>query len=50
MLWLLAGILFALWGLGLLLGKGGFLHMLLLAGLAVVVVQVAYKIRAAQGN
>ncbi len=49
MLWLIAAILFGIWALLLLLGKSGFVHILLLCGLAVLTVQVVYKIRAAQG-
>jgi len=39
MIWGIALTLLAVWLLGLLLGKGGFLHVLLLCGVAVGLVQ-----------
>jgi hypothetical protein len=49
MLWLIGGLILGIWALLLMLGKSGFIHMLLLLGLAVLTVQIVYKIRAAQG-
>ena len=48
MIWGIALTLFALWLIGLLLGKGGFLHVLLLCAIAVAVVQWVAERRAAQ--
>ena len=49
MLWVIAVALFLAWLVGLLLGKGGFLHILLLCAIAVAVVQWAHERRAARG-
>ncbi len=47
--WIVALALFLVWLLGVLLGKGGFLHILLLCAIAIVVVQFVAARRAAQG-
>jgi uncharacterized membrane protein len=47
--WIVALALFLIWLLGVLLGKGGFLHILLLCVIAIVVVQFVADRRAAQG-
>ncbi|MEJ7655101.1 MAG: hypothetical protein WKH64_18080 [Chloroflexia bacterium] len=47
--WFVALALFVVWLLGVLLGKGGFLHILLLCTIAIVVVQFVAARRAAQG-
>lgn len=39
MIWGIALTLLAVWLLGVLLGRGGFIHILLLCGVAVAVVQ-----------
>ena len=39
MIWGIAATLLAVWLLGVLLGRGGFIHILLLCGIAVAVVQ-----------
>ena len=49
MIWGIALTLFALWLIGLLLGKGGFLHVLLLCAIAVAVVQWTAERRATRG-
>ncbi|HEV7903908.1 MAG TPA: hypothetical protein VGO96_08715 [Pyrinomonadaceae bacterium] len=49
MIWGIAGTLFALWLIGVLLGKGGFLHVLLLCAIAVAVVQWMAERRATRG-
>ncbi|MDQ3755709.1 MAG: hypothetical protein M3371_13375 [Acidobacteriota bacterium] len=49
MLWIVAGILFIIWLVGLLLGKGGFLHVLILCAVAIALVQWVADRRAAQG-
>ena len=49
MLWLIALALFLGWLVGLLLGKGGFLHILILCAVAVALVQWVHDRRAAQG-
>jgi len=47
MLWIVAGTLTAIWVLLMLFGKGGFIHMLPLAALALIVAQIAANRRAA---
>ncbi len=47
--WFVAFALFIVWLLGVLLSKGGFLHILLLCAIAIVVVQFVADRRAAQG-
>lgn len=49
MIWLIALALCALWLIGLWLGKGGFLHILLLCAVAIAIVQWVADRRAAQG-
>jgi hypothetical protein len=49
MIWGIAGTLFAVWLIGVLLGKGGFLHVLLLCAIAVAVVQWMAERRATRG-
>jgi len=49
MIWGIAGTLFAIWLIGVLLGKGGFLHILLLCAIAVAVVQWMAERRATRG-
>ena len=49
MLWLIALALFLGWLVGLLLGKGGFLHILILCAVAIALVQWVHDRRAAQG-
>jgi hypothetical protein len=39
MIWGIALTLLAIWLIGVLMGKGGFIHVLLLCGVAVAVVQ-----------
>jgi hypothetical protein len=46
MIWGLALTLFAIWLLGLLLGRGGFIHIMLLCAVAVAVVQWMHEHRA----
>ena len=48
-IWLIALALFVAWLIGLLLGKGGFLHILILCAVAVAVVQWVADRRAARG-
>jgi uncharacterized membrane protein YiaA len=48
MIWGIALTLFALWLLGVLLGKGGFIHVLLLCAVAVALVQWMAEHRARQ--
>lgn len=48
MIWIIAIALFAVWLTGVLLGKGGFIHILILCAVAVVVVQWAAHRRAAR--
>ncbi|HEV2882065.1 MAG TPA: hypothetical protein VGX24_12365 [Pyrinomonadaceae bacterium] len=48
MIWGIALTLLALWLLGVLLGKGGFIHVLLLCGVAVALVQWMAEHRARQ--
>ena len=48
MIWGIALTLFALWLLGVLLGNGGFIHILLLCAVAVAVVQWMAEHRARQ--
>jgi hypothetical protein len=47
--WIIAGALLAVWLVALLLGKGGFIHILLLCAIALIVVQAVAERRAAQG-
>lgn len=47
-LWLLSGILLGLWFVGLLFGRGGFLHILLLSAVAVFAIQAMHELRARQ--
>lgn len=49
MLWLIALALLVAWLIGLLFGKGGFLHILILCAVAIAVVQWAAERRAARG-
>ena len=49
MIWGIAGTLFAVWLIGVLFGKGGFLHVLLLCAIAVAVVQWMAERRATRG-
>jgi len=49
MIWIIALALFVLWLTGLLLGKGGFLHVILLSAVAIAFVQWVADRRAAQG-
>jgi hypothetical protein len=49
MIWGIAVTLFALWLVGVLLGKGGFLHVLLLCAIAVAVVRWMAERRATRG-
>ena len=49
MIWIIALALFMLWLTGLLLGKGGFLHVILLSAVAIAFVQWVAERRAAQG-
>jgi MFS superfamily sulfate permease-like transporter len=46
MLWIVAGALVLIWLILLLLGKGGFVHTLPIAALAIVVAQAAANRRA----
>lgn len=48
-IWVIALVLFAVWLVGVLLGKGGFLHILILCAVAIAVVQLVARRRAAQG-
>ncbi|MCA1564937.1 MAG: hypothetical protein LC803_04760 [Acidobacteria bacterium] len=48
MIWGIALTLFALWLLGVLLGRGGFIHVVLLCAVAVAVVQWMAEHRARQ--
>ncbi len=47
MLWIVAGALVFIWLFLLLLGKGGFVHILPISALAIVVAQLAADRRAA---
>ncbi|MGH9944464.1 MAG: lmo0937 family membrane protein [Pyrinomonadaceae bacterium] len=47
-LWLISFALFAVWLVGLLLGKGGFLHILILCAIAIALVQWVAQRRASQ--
>ncbi len=47
MLWIVAGTLLVIWIVLLLLGKGGFIHVLPLSALALIVAQTAANRRAA---
>jgi hypothetical protein len=38
-LWVIASVLFIVWLAGLILGKGGFIHILLLCALSIALVQ-----------
>jgi hypothetical protein len=49
MIWGIAATLFAVWLIGVLLGKGGFIHVLLLCAIAVAVVQWMAERRASRG-
>ncbi|MFL6227567.1 MAG: hypothetical protein ACJ741_02175 [Pyrinomonadaceae bacterium] len=49
MLWLIALILFAVWLVQVLRGKGGFVHIMILCAVAIAVVQWAAHRRAARG-
>ncbi|HLL72265.1 MAG TPA: hypothetical protein VK363_12565 [Pyrinomonadaceae bacterium] len=49
MIWGIAGALFAVWLAGVLMGKGGFIHVLLLCAISVAVVQWMAERRAARG-
>jgi len=49
MIWGIALTLFVVWLLGMLLGKGGFIHILLLSAVSVAVVQWMAE-RRASGN
>jgi hypothetical protein len=48
-IWLIAIILFVVWLVGVLVGKGGFIHILILCAVAIAVVQWAKHRRAARG-
>ena len=48
-IWIIALALFIAWLVGLLLGKGGFLHILILCVVAIAVVQWIADRRAARG-
>lgn len=48
-IWLLALALFAAWLVGVLAGKGGFIHILILCAVAVAFVQWVADRRASQG-
>ena len=48
-IWLIALALFVAWLVGLLLGRGGFLHILILCSVAVAFVQWVARRRASQG-
>jgi uncharacterized membrane protein YiaA len=48
-IWGIAVTLFAVWLVGVLMGKGGFIHVLLLCAVAVAVVQWMAERRAARG-
>jgi hypothetical protein len=47
MLWIVGSLLLLIWATGLLLHKGGFIHVLLLAGAAVIIVECVARYRAA---
>lgn len=49
MFWYVALGLFVVWAVGLLLGRGGFLHLLILIAVAVALVQWMADRRAARG-
>jgi uncharacterized membrane protein len=48
-IWLIALILFVVWLVQVLRGKGGFVHILILCAVAIAVVQWAARRRAARG-
>jgi hypothetical protein len=48
-IWGIAGALFAVWLIGVLMGRGGFIHILLLCAVSVAVVQWLAERRAARG-
>ena len=48
-IWIIAAVLFAVWLVQVLRGKGGFVHILILCAVAVAVVQWAAERRAARG-
>ncbi|HEX8473748.1 MAG TPA: hypothetical protein VF666_06915 [Pyrinomonadaceae bacterium] len=47
-IWLVALALFVVWLLGIILGRGGFVHILLLCAVAIALVQWVAERRAAQ--
>ncbi|MFN2453930.1 MAG: hypothetical protein ABR577_06875 [Pyrinomonadaceae bacterium] len=47
MLWLLSGVLLAIWLALVLLGKGGFVHIILLCAVSLFVIEWVAKRRAA---
>jgi hypothetical protein len=49
MLFKIAALLLTIWVIGILMGKGRFLHILLLCGIALIVVETAAIWRAKQG-
>jgi hypothetical protein len=49
MIWGIALTLFLIWLVGVLLGKGGFIHVLLLCAISVAVVQWMSERRATRG-
>jgi hypothetical protein len=46
MLWIIAVILVLVWSVGMILHKGGFLHVLLLCAIAIIIVQLVATRRA----
>ncbi len=48
-MWIIAGALFLVWLIGVLTGRGGFIHILLLCALTVAIVQFVADRRAARG-
>jgi hypothetical protein len=48
MLWIIAFVLFAAWIIGLLMGKGGFIHIFILNAIAVAIVKYAAIRRASR--
>jgi uncharacterized membrane protein len=49
LVWLVSIILFLMWLVCVLAGKGGFIHILILCAVAIAVVEWAARRRAAQG-
>lgn len=49
MQWLAGGVILVIWLIGVLAGKGGFLHILLLTGISIIVVETLQRIRTTQG-